>query len=318
MPLDRRRLIGSALFAVAAGPARAETPPGPGAAASRPVGALELAIAAAAPSTPTGLAIARGGRMFVMMPRFTGAEPFTLGEVMPDGAVRPYPDAGDEPAGSEGAPGFAVPRAQRRLRPRRHALGAGCGPARGQGHPGAGRRARSSRSTSRRTGSVGRSPSTRAWPPHSSLNDLRVTVRDGRALAYITIRDRPARGRPRGRPRQRTAWCGGSADHAEHAVGGRPRQLRAAPAGDGAQGRRAAEEPEGGAIGVALSPDGTRRYDAPLMSRHLYADHIRRRSATRHPREAVAAAVRDLGEKGITGGLTTDSKDRVYLESGGR
>ncbi|RZK82731.1 MAG: hypothetical protein EOO66_26675, partial [Methylobacterium sp.] len=30
-------------------------------------------------------------------------------------------------------------------------------------------------------------------------------------------------------------------------------------------------------------------------------------------RAAVAARVEDLGEKGMTGGLTTDSKDRVYL-----
>ena len=90
MRLDRRRLLGTGLLALTAPAARAATPPPP---TSRPVGTLELAIAADAPSTPTGLAIARGGRIFVMMPRFTGAEPITLGEVLPDGSVKPYPDA---------------------------------------------------------------------------------------------------------------------------------------------------------------------------------------------------------------------------------
>ncbi len=101
MPLDRRRLIGSGLVALAAGSAQAGPAPAPSATppagreppTSRPAGTLELAMAANAPSTPTGLAIARGGRIFVMMPRFTGSEPVTLGEVLPDGSVKPYPDA---------------------------------------------------------------------------------------------------------------------------------------------------------------------------------------------------------------------------------
>ena len=86
---DRRTLLAGTLLALAGNSALAA----PEADVSRPVGSLELALAAAAPSTPTGLAISRTGRVFVMMPRFTADVPVTLGEVAPDGAVTPYPDA---------------------------------------------------------------------------------------------------------------------------------------------------------------------------------------------------------------------------------
>ena len=73
------------------------------------------------------------------------------------------------------------------------------------------------------------------------------------------------------------------------------------------------KSPKGGANGIALSPDGTRLYYAPLMSRRLYAVDTAALLDPDIPEAAVAAAVRDLGEKGMTGGLTTDSQDRVYL-----
>ncbi len=76
MPIHRRHLIGSGLVALAAGPAAARSDER-SASPSRPVGGLELARLADAPSTPTGLAISRGARVFVMMPRFTADVPVT-------------------------------------------------------------------------------------------------------------------------------------------------------------------------------------------------------------------------------------------------
>jgi len=70
---------------------------------------------------------------------------------------------------------------------------------------------------------------------------------------------------------------------------------------------------QGGANGIAISPDGSRLYYAPLMSRRLYAVET---AALLDPKVSdadLAAKVQDLGEKGMTGGLTTDSQDRIYL-----
>jgi sugar lactone lactonase YvrE len=64
--------------------------------------------------------------------------------------------------------------------------------------------------------------------------------------------------------------------------------------------------------GVALSADGETLYFCPLSIRHLFSVPtalLRDRGATP---EALAAAVRDLGEKGASDGLEADDKGRVY------
>ena len=225
-----------------AAPSPAPQPP-----VTRPVGPLELAIAAAAPSTPTGLAIAGTGRMFVMMPRFTGAEPVTLGEVMHQRHGEALSECGGQQARSERPAGQPVPRPQRRLRPRRHPLGAGCRPARRQGHAGAG--GREDRGDRHRAGQDPPVDPPRGRRDAAFLAERpagRQARRAGARLHHRPGPDRPGRD-PRGRPRRRAggAAAGGSR---QRAVRGRPRQVRGAPPRDGAQeggrGRRAAEEPE--------------------------------------------------------------------------
>ncbi|QGY02076.1 hypothetical protein MMSR116_09435 [Methylobacterium mesophilicum SR1.6/6] len=314
MSLDRRRLIGSGLAVLAAGPDRAGagTPPRREPPVSRPVGTLDLAIAADAPSTPTGLAIARGGRIFVMMPRFTGAEPVTLGEVMPDGAVKPYPDAPTNRPDPKAAQStlFHVPNGVFDRNDTLWVLDAGLPEGKGTPVPGGAKLAAIDIAQNRILRTI---PLDAGVVPTSSLNDLRVDVRDGRARAYITDQGQAGTGailavdldsgqvvrRLDGHPSTK------SEEGLVKFVERRPVMER--------KGDAPPKSPKGGANGIALSPDGTRLYYAPLMSRRLYAVET---AALRDPNasgDAVAAAVRDLGEKGMTGGLTTDSQDRIYL-----
>jgi sugar lactone lactonase YvrE len=312
MPLDRRRLIGSSLVALAAGPARAGTPPGREPPTSRPAGSLELAIAADASSTPTGLAIARGRRMLAMMPRFTGAEPVTLGEVLPDGSVKPYPDAAanrPDPKAPH-ATLFHVPNGVFDRDDTLWVLDAGLPEGKGTPVPGGAKIVAIDIAQNRILRSI---PLEAGVVAQSSLNDLRVDRRDGRSLAYVTDQGQAGAGailavdldsgrvvrRLDGHPSTR------SEDGLVKFVERRPVMER--------KGDAPPKSPKGGANGIALSPDGTRLYYAPLMSRRLYAVDTAALRDPDIPEATVAAAVRDLGEKGMTGGLTTDAKDRVYL-----
>ena len=307
--IDRRHLIGSGLVALAAGPASGDSSAPP---ASRPAGAMELAMAVRAPSTPTGLALSRAGRMFVMMPRFTGAEPVTLGEVMPDGAVRPYPDAAANRF-DRGAPGATLAHVPNGVFDRDDTLwvlDAGIPEGEGVPVPGAAKilAIDIARDAVRRV-----IPLDAGVAPDSSLNDLRVDVREGRALAYVTDQGQGGQGAilaidlDTGRVTRRLAGHASTASQPGLVkfVEDRPVMQR--------KGDAPARSPTGGANGIAISPDGARLYYAPLMSRRLYAVPT---ATLRDPGVSdadVAAAVQDLGEKGMTGGLTTDARDRVYL-----
>ncbi len=63
-----------------------------GRARAAPAGALEQV--AAFGGQVTGVAVARNGRMFVNFPRWETDVPVSVAEVMRDGRLRPYPDAG--------------------------------------------------------------------------------------------------------------------------------------------------------------------------------------------------------------------------------
>ncbi len=64
--------------------------------------------------------------------------------------------------------------------------------------------------------------------------------------------------------------------------------------------------------GVAISPDGATLYYCPLSSRHLYAVPTALLRDPKADDADIAAAVRDLGEKGASDGLAEDDWGRIY------
>lgn len=284
----------------------------PDAATADGAGAMELAYLVKAPSTPTGLAISRGGRVFVMMPRFDAKVPITVGEVLAGGEVRAYPDA------ETNAPD--VTRPQQRLfhvpngvfdrDDRLWLLDSGLPDGSGPPVPGAAKLVEIDLSENRIRRVVPLEP---GIAPTSSLNDLRVDIGPGRAVAYVTDQGQDGQGAilavdlASGRVVRRLA--GHASTKSQKGIvkfvenravllrkgGGPPRPV------------------QGGANGIALGPEGRRLYYAPLMGRRLYAVATALLLDPAASDAEVAAGVEDLGEKGMTGGLAADAKDRVYL-----
>ncbi|GJE46017.1 SMP-30/gluconolactonase/LRE family protein [Methylobacterium soli] len=319
MPIARRDLLAGGLTAAALSttrPAEAQADAAPAAAAaastSRPAGAMELAHLVQAPSTPTGLAISRGGRVFVMMPRFNAEVPITVGEVAPDGSVTPYPSAAaNAPDRSRPQSAlFHVPNGVFDRDDSLWLLDAGLPEGKGPPVPGGAKLVQVDLGTNAVRKVV---PLEAGITPASSLNDLRVDIRDGRALAYITDQGQGQEGAilavdlASGRVVRRLDGHASTKSQKGIVkfVEKRPVMLR--PPG-------AKPQPvSGGANGIALSPDGRRLYYAPLMGRRLYAVDTASLLDPEASDAEVAAGVEDLGEKGLTGGLIADSRDRVYL-----
>ncbi|MCJ2082567.1 major royal jelly family protein [Methylobacterium sp. J-090] len=319
MTLARRDLLAAGLTgaaALSASRATARTEPektGPGAVTTdRTPGGLELAFTADAPSTPTGLAIARGGRAFVMMPRFDAKVPYTLGEVLPGGGVKPYPDlATNQPDTTKPqASLFHVPNGVFDRDDTLWLLDAGLPDGAGPPVKGGAKLVQMDIAQNRILRMV---PLESGITPTSSLNDLRIDIRDGYARAYITDQGQDGEGAilavdlVTGRVVRRLQG---------HASTKSQKGLTKFVEGRAVVQRKGGAPPrpvQGGANGIALSPDGRRLYYAPLIGRHLYAVDTAALLDPGATDAAVAAAVEDLGEKGMTGGLTTDSKDRVYL-----
>ncbi|WP_158874324.1 SMP-30/gluconolactonase/LRE family protein [Antarcticirhabdus aurantiaca] len=277
---------------------------------ARGAGAMELAHLADAPSTPTGLAIAPDGRVFVMMPRFSADVPFTLGEVPPDGSVVPYPDAETnvpDPAKPQERL-FHVPNGVFDPEGQLWVLDAGLPDGSGPPVAGAAKLLRIDIASGRTTRTVPLEP---GIVPTSSLNDLRVDLARGRAfvtdqgqdgagaiLAVDLSNDRVVRrldGHASTKSQEKLV------KFVEH----RP-VMRT-------QGSGPPRFVKGGANGIALGPGGTRLYYAPLIGRHLYAVDAASLVDPEVSDAEVAAGVEDLGEKGMTGGLACDAEDRVYL-----
>lgn len=322
MTLARRSLLtatmsGAASFAMTKGMSAegsAGTPPkGAGTVMSaRQMGTMELARVANAPSNPTGLAISRKARFFVMMPRFEAKVPFTVGEVMADGEVRPYPDLATNQADPLKSQShfFHVPNGVFDAEDRLWLLDAGLPDGSGPPVQGSAKLVQIDIGT----GAIMRVvPLEAGIVPTSSLNDLRVDIRGDRAVAYITDQGQDGEGAilavdlTTGRVVRRLAG---------HASTKSQKGILKIVEGEAVMQRKGdgpARPVQGGANGIALSPDGRRLYYAPLMGRRLYAIDTASLLDEQASDAAVAAGVQDLGEKGMTGGLATDAKDRVYL-----
>lgn len=67
-----------------------------------------------------------------------------------------------------------------------------------------------------------------------------------------------------------------------------------------------------GSDGIALSPDGKTLYYCPLSSRTLYSVPTSGLTDRRVADSKIAKSVRNLGTKGMSDGLETDSAGRVY------
>ena len=67
------------------------------------------------------------------------------------------------------------------------------------------------------------------------------------------------------------------------------------------------------ADGIAISADGEKLYYCPLTSRHLYSVSTAALRDANATDDAVASTVVDLGEKGMSDGLESDSAGRVYV-----
>ena len=305
--IGRRDLLSGAAGLLAANlagfrPALAEPGTGP----------LDLAVAARAPTTPTGLTLAPDGRMFLFMPRFDDRTAFTAGEVFSDGRVVPYPsEAANRPDPDRaGERLFHVPNGIVDQRGRLWLLDAGLMASSGEPVKGAAKLVCLDLATNAVVRTI---PLQDAITEASSLNDLRVDARPGREVAYITDQGQDGAGAliavdlASGRARRRLAGHAStrSVEGTLKIVEGRVLLKRKA---DGTT-----SPIQGGANGLALSPNGARLYYTPLMSRRLYAVETAALLDPARDDASVAETVRDLGEKGLTGGLAADSRDRVYL-----
>ena len=67
-----------------------------------------------------------------------------------------------------------------------------------------------------------------------------------------------------------------------------------------------------GSDGIAIAHDGSRLFYCPLVSRRLYSVSVDSLINTRLSDSEVAATVYDHGEKGLSDGLESDDKGRIY------
>lgn len=249
---------------------------------------------------PTGVAVAESGRIFVNFPQWGDQAPFGVGEIR-DGRLVAYPSMADNRGFSSvqsvvadgqgtlwvldtAAPGFSAPA------------------------PGGPKLV----AVDLQTDKVAR---TVVFPanvilPTTYVNDVRVDHRSG--TAYVTDSSLSGPGAiivldlASGKAvRRLSGHASTSADPAfVPVVEGAAMTVRNADGGS--QPFTVASD------GIALSADGATLYYSPLSSRHLYAVPTALLRDASVSEAQLAAAVRDLGEKGASDGLEADADGAVY------
>jgi sugar lactone lactonase YvrE len=260
---------------------------------------------------PTGVTVSAQGRIFVNYPQWGDDAPFTVGEIR-DGRVVPFPDAAINRA-DRNRPGETLLSVQSVVVDPADRLWIldTAAPGFSPPVPGSAKLVAVDLTSNRVIRSIILPDS--AVLPTTYVNDVRFDLRQGRAgVAYIT--DSSVSG-PGG-----IIVVDLDSGAAWRRLSGHPsimpdpafvpvvegETMAARPPGQPAQPFRVASD------GIALSADGETLYYCPLSSRHLFAVPtalLRDRTASE---EAVAAAVRDLGEKGASDGLEADDQGRLY------
>ncbi|ARP80551.1 gluconolaconase [Bordetella genomosp. 8] len=260
---------------------------------------------------PTGVAVTEAGRIFVNFPRWGDDVPFTVGEVR-GGKVVPYPDAAVNRGDAE-SPGSQFISVQSVVADGRNHLWVldTAAPKFGPPEAGGAKLVAIDLSTNKIVKTIIFPPN--VMRPQTYVNDVRFDFRVGKAgVAYVTDSSLSGTGGiiivdlDNGTAvRRLTGDRSTSADPAFVAVVEGETLIGRNPDGTTSPFTVASD-------GIALSPDGKTLYFSPLSSRHLYSvptDILRDPNASD---AQVAAAVKDLGEKGASDGLEADANGVVY------
>ncbi len=274
-------------------------------------GAVDVQTVASFEHQVTGVTVSADGRIFVNFPRWTEDTPVSVAEVLEDGSIRPYPDAGWN-AWRNALANLLPPESHFVCVQSVVADGRGnlwvldpAAPAQNRLLAGGVKMVRIALATNQVAQTIVFDAT--AAPQGSYLNDLRFSPDGGHA--YIT--DSGARGAllvvELATGRARRVLDGHPSTQVERDVVIRTdgRELRQT------DGRGAAFA----ADGIALSPDGAHLYWQALTGRTLYriaASALR--DASLGPAQ-LAAAVETVGENGPSDGLWIDAAGRMYISA---
>ncbi|RPD94236.1 gluconolaconase [Candidatus Pantoea deserta] len=276
----------------------------------RSIGHPEV-VATFAGAMPTGVTVTEGGRIFVNFPRWGDDVPFTAGEVKGDRVV-PWPDAEVNIADNH--------------HPATHLLSVQSVVADGKGRvwlldtaaPGFSRPVAGGAKLVAVNLQTNRIEKTLVFPasvikPATYVNDMRFDFRVGKAgVAYVTDSSLSGIGAiividlDSGKAVRRLEGDRSTSPEPGFSpvVEGETLLQRHA---DGTTAPFSVASD-----GIAISPDGKTLYYSPLSGRHLYSvstDLLRDPDVSE---AQLAAAVKDLGEKGASDGLETDAAGVVY------
>ena len=259
----------------------------------------------------TGVSVAQDGRIFVNFPRWTEDAPVSVGEVLKDGSVRPYPDAEwnawRNAKKNQISPADHWVCVQSVVADRRGNVWVldPAAPANGALVPGRPKLVRIDLATNRPAQTI--RFDTTAAPNGSYLNDVRFSP-DGRT-AYIT-----------------DSGGQGALVVVDLQAGAARRLLSAHPSvqaekdvvvhADGRELRR----PDGRGVefasdGIALSPDGQYLYYQALTGRTLYRIATAALRDTSLAAAALAARVERVGTTNVADGLWMTAEGRLYVSA---